>query len=291
MPGRSFINKNVLMGKTFILFTFLTALAIITLNSYSDGPAILGNINGTGGPGSGGGTCAGCHSGGSGVVTGTGIVLKKKSDNSPANGKYLPGETYTLTVNGTHANPKFGFQLMALKQDSTQAGTFSNLGNDKHTMVLSGVTFVEHHHTLSRTGNDYTVQFDWKAPAAGSSDVTFYGIINAVDGTGSAIGDVVSAPFNLTLAESTSHVNEFDNTLALHLYPNPARDILYISLREAGTYMLTLYNINGKVAVQRTAALYAPGNIPLSLIGLSEGNYFLNIANGDKRQTLFFLKQ
>lgn len=278
------------MKRTFLLIISSAILAVITLNSNSSGPANNNNGNKTGGPGASG-TCgnAGCHSGATGS---TGAVsLRLKADNSPANGKYAPGQVYVVTVSGTHASlPKFGFQLMALKETAnTQAGTFGNFGSNNHSKALSGITIVEQHHAIAKTGTDFKTEFEWTAPVAGTGNVKFYGILNAVDGTGSTGGDAVSPSFNLTLAEATNGVNDIATQPVLSVYPNPVKGNLHINVPNNGSYKLNIYSLDGKVAVKEQVEVNSKTiSLPVNLL---PGTYILNVTNGTEHFTIPFIKE
>jgi hypothetical protein len=277
------------MKRTFLLFTFSAALAVITLNSNSSGPANNNNGNKTGGPGASG-TCGnpGCHSGATGA---TGAVsLKLKSDNSPANGKYAPGQVYIVTVSGTHASlPKFGFQLMALKETAnTQAGTFGNFSADNHSKVVAGITLVEQHHAIAKAGTDFKTEFEWTAPAAGTGNIKFYGILNAVNGTGSTGGDAVSPGFDLTLAEATNGINDISKQ-QLTIYPNPVRQSLNLTIPHNDNYELKIYSLDGKLSFKQKLEVNTPTiSLPIELV---TGTYTLILTTATEKYTTVFIKE
>jgi len=138
----------------------------------------------TGSPGDGA-NCTQCHTGtpqsASGWIT----------TNIPAMG-YTPGQTYTITVTGTHSGVgKFGFETTAESSGGSKKGTFiitdavqTQLTNSNHAVT----------HTSAGTtpsGNSKTWTFDWTAPAAGTGNITFYAAFNAANGNGNNQGDVI----------------------------------------------------------------------------------------------------
>lgn len=275
------------MKRTFLLFTLSAALAVITLNSNSSGPANNSNGNKTGGPGSSG-TCGTCHSGATGA-TGN-VSLRLKSDNTPANDKYTPGQTYIVTVSGSHASlPKFGFQLMALKDpNNTQAGTFGGF-TDQHSKTVSGIILVEQHQTLSKTGSAFTTEFEWTAPAAGTGNIKFHGILNAVNGTGGTDGDAVSPAFSKTLAEGPNAITDITADNNIRLYPNPVQDQLHVSFSQTGNYTVSVYSLDGKIIINKqvnsnTKEISMPAE-------MASGTYLLEVTNGQERKTIPFLKR
>lgn len=275
------------MKRTFILFTFSAAIAALTLSNAS-GPASNSNGNKTGGPGSTG-TCTSCHSGASGA-TGS-VALRLKSDNSPAGGQYKPGQTYVVTVSGAHASlPKFGFQLMALKESgNTQAGSFGNLGTNQHSATISGITLIEQHHALAKTGTEFKTEFEWTAPAAGTGNIKFYGVLNAVDGTGSTNADAVSPAFNLTLAEAANGVNDITAQPVLSVYPNPVKGALQINVTNNGSYLLKVYSLDSKLVLKEQVEVNSKTiRVPIDLV---PGTYILDVTNGTERFTTPFIKE
>jgi hypothetical protein len=272
------------MKRTFLLTTLFAGLTALTLTSNSSGPANANNGNKTGGPGATG-NCSSCHSGGSGA-TGA-IAIRKKSDNSPAD-KYTPGEKYVVTVSGAHASlSKFGFQLMAVKEaGNIQAGTFGGFTN-QHAKTVSGVELVEQHMALNKTGSAFTTEFDWTAPTAGTGNVKFYGILNAVNGDGTTNGDAVSPTFNKTLSEATNSIATI-NMFDVSIYPNPINDVLNIRLGKPGSYTLNIIAING--AIVHTQSLQNATEAAIN-INLPAGRYFVEITDGQYKHISSIVKQ
>ena len=124
----------------------------------------------TGSPGDGGATCqgSGCHSGTPTVVAG--II----TSNVPSNG-YTPGTTYTITVTTTGSGNK-GLEVSPQDLSGNLLGTMiAGTG----TKLLGGGKYLTH--TTPKTGSSATWTFQWKAPAAGTGDVTFYGAFAITD--------------------------------------------------------------------------------------------------------------
>lgn len=278
------------MKTSVLLFLSISAAALITLNSNSSGPANNNNGNVTGGPGASG-NCSSCHSGATGTTMN--ISLRKKSDNSPVTSQYAPGAKYIVKVSGNHPSlTAFGFQMMAVESGNTQAGAFSNFGSNYHSKIENGVTLVEHHHTLNKTGSEFAAEFDWTAPAAGTGNVTFYGALNAVDKNSSTSGDAPSPAFNKVFAEGPVDVASVVPASGIKVFPNPTTDVLHVELADVAfnNYSYSIIDINGK----RISAGHVPRsttevNIPIQ--ELARGIYFLRIANGSEITTIPFAKQ
>ena len=236
------------MKKT-LLFTALSGILYLTITGYASGPGQV-SLNGTGSPGANS-SCAGCHSGGTGATTGA-VEIRKLSTgiSGPLVTSYMPDTNYIVTVIGNNANlTHFGFQLTALNSTNINAGTFSNLPGNVHIATVSSKTIVEHATPLAKTNNQYEVMFNWVAPAAGSGNITFYGIINAVNNGGQVSGDKPGNQFTKVLAETTpANVGQLSDNIKIVAYPNPVTDKLNLSIGNAksGAYTINVFDIQGR---------------------------------------------
>jgi aldose sugar dehydrogenase len=148
--------------------------------------------------------CAECHVP---PDAGTGHILI----NAPQ--KYVPGQTYQITVTHTNADTsrqRWGFELTALDTADEKVGELQSI--DGTTQVLNNAgpgsarQYIEH--TAAGTfigqqgGASWT--FNWTAPATDAGPVTFYTAGNQANNDGNTSGDyiyktfVVSAPASST---------------------------------------------------------------------------------------------
>jgi hypothetical protein len=284
--------KKEFMKKSILITALILPAAFLIFSSNSAGPASSGNGIRNGGPLSNG-TCGSCHSGGSGT-TSINLSVVEKSNGNAANGIYKPGVVYTVTLSGNNANLAFfGFQVSAANAAQQQAGSFGNLGADKHSSNLSGLQIVEHNTTLSKVNGAYTVSFDWTAPAAGNGTVTLYGIINAVNNNDEGSGDKVSAPATISLNEQSTGIDDVENDRSVKLYPNPASDVLHIATdqRFKGNYNVRILDINGRVVYRDNALIVPSKDITISVKDLRTGLYFLRMdGEGQKISRSFTIK-
>src|ERR1019366_7481626 len=154
------------------------------------------------------GNSAGC-SGGNGCHSPsatTAITVALELDSAGvATTHYKGGVTYTIKLTGTNTSttslPKFGFEVGSVKGSTSvvtpvNAGTFAtpypantHYAAPNQYMVV-GV--VEQSATLAATtgtggsGTKYVESFTWTAPVAGTGTISFWGVINAVNGNGSS---------------------------------------------------------------------------------------------------------
>lgn len=127
--------------------------------------------------------CVNCH-GGSASAT-TGMI----STNIPATG-YYPDSTYQVTVSVTGSGYK-GFEVSPQNLTGTQLGTLI-AGTNNH--LTGGTKYVTQNARIS--SSPATWVFSWKAPAAGTGDVTFYAAY--------CISKSVTKLENITVIENTS---------------------------------------------------------------------------------------
>lgn len=280
------------MRKNFLLFTLFSGFLYVSLSSSSSGPAHDNKGNRTGSPGSAG-TCAssGCHTG-SGTING-GISLRKKSTgiSGPTVSTYDPNEEYivTLTASGT-SKPAFGFQVVAFNELNQSIGTFSNFPAHVGTATGSGATVVEHTSPLPG-GPAYSVSFDWKAPATGTGNVTFYGILNGVDGTGSTNNDVVSAPFQTAIFPTS--VANIENKVEVKTYPNPFHNTMEIKMANAasGTYNVNVFDLTGRKIYHADMEIDGKTSYRINTEKWASGMYHIQISKDDVQYISRIVKQ
>ena len=116
-----------------------------------------------GAPAEGGATCAqgGCHAGSATAVSN---VI---TNDIPAAG-YTPGTTYNITVTVTGSGWK-GFMISPQNSTGTYLGTLIS-GAGSKTVFTKYIT-----HSTDKSPSPAVWALQWKAPAAGAGDVTFYG--------------------------------------------------------------------------------------------------------------------
>ncbi len=194
--------KNIHVVKWLVTFTLLA----ISFNSFNR--SISPPTENTGAPSEG--NCTGCHAG-SAVSSGTNwnaISL----NGLPANG-YVPGTTYTLTVNGSSAaTSKNGLLLTVLNSSNTNAGSLSaGTGN---SVLVAARNYIGH--TSSGTANS-SFSFSWTAPSTGVGTVTFYLSWLATNSNGGTGGDITYVKsFNLIqVPPPTAVINASSNSVCV----------------------------------------------------------------------------
>lgn len=283
------------MKRRFLQFSGLMAVVALSLSSYKYGiGGNNGNSNYTGAPGSLG-TCGNCHGGSSTTTTATITMKEKVSGQAVTNGKYTPGMAYTVTITGSNSGSlsKYGFQVMPLNAAGSTPGTLT--ATQASTVVRTmnaGKMLVEQTDMLTGTSaTNMASSFDWTAPAAGAGTVTFYGIVNAVNGNNSDNGDKCSPSASAAFTENnpTSVGNLSGNGLDLSLYPNPAQNIVYLrNIHAAGNVQVV--NMSGAVVARQEVSGQSAEEM-ISVSQLPDGLYFVTYTSSGHKVVLPFEKR
>lgn len=250
------------MKKKILLFSITTGMLSLALLSNDAGPAASNPLADRNRTGAFTATCAapGCHtSGGTSTVGDFKRIVDKANGWNVTDWGYIEGHTYTVTLEGTNtAMDYFGFQACAILQSNQgNAGTLTATAaqtavrSTKPTIAPDTIKVIEHTSKILATTGLLQVDFDWAAPAAGSNKgaVMLWGIVNAVDGTGTQTGDQVSQPFQHSFANVTS-VENLNATPNVKIWPNPlvSGERLKIELKNAPTsqYTITAFDMSGR---------------------------------------------
>ena len=276
------------MIKKIILSSFILTIGLMVYDSItnftlsSSGGAKVGYC---GDPAGGNKTCVSCHSGSS-VVTKTGWI----TSNIGASG-YTPNNTYTITATATYTGRStFGFEVSPQQSNGTYRGTLivTNSTQTQLKTSTNGVGYITH--TLNGTSgaNSKTWSFNWKAPAAGSGPVTFYGAFNAADNSGNNNGDLI---FKSTLVEQENTTTGIDNIIfldnAILIYPNPTSNVLNVKyqVNQTTDVKIKLFDIHGKEISNLFSENKTQGNYTnsfnLESINTS-GVYLVSVNAGEK---------
>ncbi len=309
------------MKKTNILIFGVLIVTSFFMSSYRSGAAnngwdCTGAESGLSNPT--GCSNGGCH--GNSAITGITVTLELDSAGIVPIIKYKPDSTYTVKITGTNTTtfnlPKFGFQVACILGSTGQV-TPTNAGTFQQTGLPSGVHFsapqannyvtniIEHTLALaplSGTGGNGTIyqkSFKWTAPAAGTGTVSFWGVLNAVNGDGSASSADKWNTQNLIVEEDTAKpivngITEVNSKLELNLYPNPATDLVHLEVQNgtAGVYNLNVFTTEGRTVLSQTAEVTAgTSNIALDISRLEAGIYFINLAKGSESNVIKVVKK
>lgn len=235
----------------------------------------------TGSPGDGGSTntCArvGCHTGGNNPVQNSPNVVI--TTNIPVGG-YVPGQTYTVTVQVTEAGrSKFGFSVTAERSNNAKVGTWV-ITNPTETQANGTGNNWATHTTAGTAGtNSKTWSVNWVAPAANTGTVTFYAAGNAANGSGSG-GDIIGIK-NLAVQEAVG-VSPPTITNQPQNVTECVSGTVSFNVTAAGTGTLTYQwkrngnnLVNGGGISGATSATLSISNITAA----NQGNYTVDVTN------------
>ncbi len=284
------------MKKNSLILVAAAALIYITLSSDIDGAAHHGHGDVTGAPSGVAGHCqtSSCH-GSNNVLTVVKLQVLDSSSMLPVT-NYNPGQTYLVTLNGDATAvstnlPGFGFMVSAVSGSHTYSGTYSiptALASYIHTYPCGGTTVVEHSITLRQitTGtNTYATQFYWTAPTGTSDSVSFFSLLNAVNGNSASSGDYPNAAPVVTIYQnvttSVAPTQSAGNEIAV--YPNPARNQINIAYNEKITDIAILNFLGQTVYCSKNNSI----NPAIKISDLPSGLYYVLINN---RVSAKFLK-
>jgi hypothetical protein len=259
------------MKKMTLLKTSLIACTgYILICGYHAGPASAGGYECTGaetglGNPAGCSTGSGCHA--NSVTTGITVALELDSSGGKATKYYVGGGKYTIKLTGTNtltsSQPKFGFQVGAIKGSTAQttptnAGTFpSPYPTNTHYAAASTyyvVDVVEQSTQLPPTsgsggkGTTYQEVINWTAPATGTGTISIWAALNAVNDNGSAdAGDLWNTTHIVINEIKPTGIAEVSTTNEINVYPNPFSSRTTFTLgNEVSNALLSLYDLSGR---------------------------------------------
>lgn len=233
-------------------------------------------------------TCVGCHNGGPIVAS---LALQVLDDAGNSVTQYTPGKQYTAKVTITasgNANLGYGFQMIALRDNgNVDLDGFtdpSTTNNFKIATIANGRTYAEH----NGISTPNTFEVPWKAPAAGTGNVTFYAAGNGVNRNNNSSGDGAAA-IKLQMTEATTADKTPELVLPLlELAPNPAvnHTRLRIQVEQTGTYQIAAFDLSGRSVwtTARTLSEGHPSDIDLDVANWPRGLFLLRISDEQGRQ-------
>lgn len=239
------------MRNKVLLTFFAITITLLLTSSTEDNNGKAGR---TGSPGEQ--TCYnGCHSSYS-LNSGSGSVAL--TSDIPVDG-YTPDQTYNMHLTVTHAGVSlFGLGLEALTTANANAGTLTaGVGSTIKTTTISGVSRRNITHSLgggAGTSGYHTFDFTWKAPAAGTGNVTFYFTGVAGDGNNHNSGDYVysgTQPYAEYVVPSSVN-NITTSQSALNIYPNPNQGVFTVNyyLQNDAAVDAGIYSLSGQLIEQ-----------------------------------------
>ncbi len=271
------------MKKTIYTLFFGSILFIgvsILLTSSSNGRAFSANDGNTGAPGEGQ-TCRSCHGGGFGTTV---SITVKDSTGFPVS-TYIPGKVYDVDVaiNTTSAAQRYGFQLVTLTSNAIPYNAWSQPAANTRIASAGQRSYAEH------KGKSITNSFStkWTAPVSGTGDIVFYAGGAAVNNNQATSGDGGNT-ISLTIQEDMStNLNELSLQNSLTFFPNPAKELIFIS-NTAGIDLIgsiRIIDLKGQVLIENQINVNSNSQEQLNINQLSSGVYMIQL-NTNKQETI-----
>lgn len=258
-----------------IAFSTAAVTIAVLVSAYSTGPA-HNNTEATGAPGDNF-QCTSCHTGN---AFGTQTVVTMLNTSGQQVTSFMPDSLYKVrvTIQTATAPSAYGFQLVAIKDaDESSVGTLQNASSNASIIDLNNRTYAEH-----PTPSDTNVfEVEWKAPAAGAGDVTFYVGGNAVNLNGKE--DDGDNPDMATLTVSEDGFNgvaDFREETAFSVYPVPAVDHIMVSTQDMLHAGYSLYDLSGRTISE---GVLKGNEHKIALDGLTSGRYIIRLETGQSR--------
>jgi len=175
-------KSNLLLLFALLIFIFLESSQVAF--TFIDGPpaGYTGEISelscGDG---------AGCHGGTPSANPNIAdIIISDASGNIVSD--YIPGDTYTITVdiNGAPVGGCYGFQILNLDSTGTTVGNFNSIAGT--SLVTSGLRMYIQH-TVPRTSGNWV--FTWTAPVLNVGPIDWFMGANVANCNNSSSGDLI----------------------------------------------------------------------------------------------------
>jgi hypothetical protein len=273
-----------MLSRITLLSCSLFSILLLTAGIANDD----GKAGKTGAPGET--TCISCHDdfnlgdGGGSITMGV---------TNMAGWEYVPGTTYNMTATVARTGTQlFGVGIEVLTASGTNAGSLAitNTSTAIKNATVTGVSRRNVVHTLNggAAPNAKVFEFDWTAPSTNIGNVTFYFSGVAANGDGdAAVGDYVYAGNQVVTPSLGTSIHELAPDVEINVYPNPVTDVVKVDyvLRVAERVVITLFDMNGRVVEQLSAATRRPGRHTEMIGGMdrfSTGTYLLRTQLGDR---------
>ena len=236
----------------------------------------------TGAPGES--NCTDCHSGSTlSGATENSFFLYDNGLNVVTS--YVPGDTYTATLQMASAPAKAGFSSTTLDASDVKAGTLigASIGGTQN-FADSGRDYV------SQTGSSNTSAdwaWSWVAPTTSAGDVTFYIATNATNDDGTTSGDMIYLSEHVITVSSTQGINETSNEANFTAGYNATSNKLMLDFTTLaiGDMNLNLVDMNGRSVFTYNLGTSESGsnNETIALpSSLNDGMYVVHFFVGNK---------
>jgi len=187
--------------------------------------------------------CTNCHVGS--VLDGSTENSFVLMDGTTPVSAYVPGTTYTATLQQTSSPAKSGFSSTTLDGTDSKAGDLIGAGIGGTQNFSSGGRDYVSHTSLSNTGGGQFF-WSWVAPSTDVGPVTFYIASNIANNNGTNTGDLIYLSTH-TIA-STASIDEVSNEAKFVAGYNATTNKLVVDFNSLaiGEMNLNLVDMNGR---------------------------------------------
>lgn len=236
------------MKNSLVLVLPLAVITIFTLSSYSLQDDPNGKAGVAGGPSETTCNTTGCHNTYS-LNSGTGSITISSPDLT--NWAYTPGTTYTISVTVAQTGINlFGLCFEALKPNGDNAGLLhAGVGTQIKNKTIGSFQrkSITHNTNTGATSATHTFTFTWDAPAIDIGPITFYVAGLAANGDDHESNDRVYSTSQVVTSAPLSLNELVGKRLEKNVFPNPASDVIHISLTDFSHTPdeVSIYNLQG----------------------------------------------
>jgi len=225
-------------------------------------------------------TCIQCH--GAQVTAKPGWL----SSNIPVGG-YTYGATYTVSASATHDGAaKIGFEACVVGPGPQKVGTII-VTDPLRTQIIGSYYITHTSGGTAPTNNSNTWSFNWTAPSADVLYATIYACFNAANGDGLAQGDRLYTSELSVFHQSTSGINASVSEIQGGIYPNPSKDLIWISDDVKTDCSYVIFDISGQTVKK---GLHYKDQ-PIVVGDLTSGLYFIRLQSTENRTEYKFIRE
>jgi hypothetical protein len=232
-------------------------------------------------------TCAtqSCHGGSAQAINSSNLSIQIGTDSTSLSTldntfKYVPNQTYFISFSVLASGYAWGFEMTALNQNTSMAGTFTRDNTITEHLSPGPPYYISH---LYANHNTSSWKFLWTAPATDSA-VTFYYAFNSSDSADftADVPDHNIFAGTTTIAAQGVGINEISNNISeLQVYPNPINGAFNLAFDalQPGNASAMLYSVDGKLCRQLFNENLSSGsfNRNYNIATLAEGIYLLKM--------------
>lgn len=245
------------------------------------------------------GTCAdattGCHS--NATVTKNDVLINTLTY-STADSSYVPGQTYTVTVQAKKSGiVKMGFGIVALTTTGDNNAGSWTITDANSTQIISGSGSLASRsyvtHVSGGTTTPYVTSglgkwtFAWKAPATDVGNIKFYYCTNCTNNNGANTGDALYLSWFQIHPKSTTSVSDLlaDSDLQAILNPSSNELVLNYQLMKDCQLSVNIMDAQGKMIKDINPSNKPAGKYSdhIDLVqDINTGIYFVNVNINDQ---------